>query len=365
MAQLPAEIHLKIYSSACRDDGRTGSSLSSVSRRIRQLSAEHRYQSIAVCGPIQIQRLLECLRLVPPELRRIRFLYIYDYSSLSNSRDTVVARDGPIKSPRPARSRGRFAPSQSFTPEPAPRLIRELIQSMNLFDNDWDRLTHDSAHNVGRNIIELLALAHETVEFLSLICFDHKLSADDPEIPLQLLQGNFPVLTDLTVRGPHELPCRTAFAPFLRTLHVTETTLCRRFFCTMANNHPDLSRLRISRFLDIHKRAVDIIGILYAMRITSATKWAESKKLPPRMLPGVQRLVLIEPSTSRTPDRQSTQVLELLQKWHSGLLGFRVLPAHPGHNMRREANLALVDWNLAVTGTPMEWGACPGKPAWD
>ncbi|KAJ7729973.1 hypothetical protein B0H16DRAFT_1330190 [Mycena metata] len=71
MEDLPAELHFKIYKTACRDDGTTGSSLSGVSRRIREFSAAYRYQSIAVCGPVQIHRLVEQLRSVPPELRRI------------------------------------------------------------------------------------------------------------------------------------------------------------------------------------------------------------------------------------------------------------------------------------------------------
>ncbi|KAJ7184911.1 hypothetical protein C8R46DRAFT_883222, partial [Mycena filopes] len=78
MNDLPPELHFKIYAGACTDDGTTGSALSRVSRRIREFSAPYRYQSIAVCGPIQIHQLAESLSAVPPELRRIRFLFMYD-----------------------------------------------------------------------------------------------------------------------------------------------------------------------------------------------------------------------------------------------------------------------------------------------
>ncbi|KAJ7680162.1 hypothetical protein B0H17DRAFT_1333863 [Mycena rosella] len=366
MENLPAEIHLKIYRSACRDDGTTGSSLSSVSKHIRSLSAEYRYQSIAVCGPIQIHRLLTSLRCVPPELRRIRFLFVYDYFSLSRRHGdatNIIARDGPPSKPR-ARFHDlpRFHNAPQFTPDFSDLILNRLFNKIDLFDNDWDRLAHESATNVGRNIIEMLAFAQETVELLSLICFDKKFAGSSP---LQLLQGSFPTLSHLTVRGPHELPDDPAFAPVLRTLHLTDKALRPGFFTTVAANHPFLARLRISRFMDIRRRVKDIMGLIYVMRVSSSTGWARNMKLPPQMDPGVERLILVEPSIPRLPTRDFQLMLELLRNIHARLRGFILLPRHAGHKLGQEGKLALADWTLCAMGVPMKWGEAPGKLAWD
>ncbi|KAJ7458576.1 hypothetical protein FB451DRAFT_1273495 [Mycena latifolia] len=352
MENLPAELHLKIYKSACRDDGRTGSALSLVSKRIRELSAEHRYQSIAVCGPIQIQRLVDCLRVVPPEFRRIRFLFIYDYSSLSRIHRDVTACDGP-----PPTSRARFSGVDRFE---APlleldRLIAHMT-SFDLFDNDWDRMVHRCARTVGRNILEILALAHETVELLSLICFDHKF---DGGASLRLWQENCPVLTHLTVRGPHELPNDPSFAPLLRTLHATDTALPEGFSATLAANHPSLSRIRISRALHLDTRDKDILGIIYAMRIASGPN------MPQRMSEGAKRLFILEPNTPHWPSNHYLRILEALKKLDTRHIAFRLMPSHPGHKMGQEAKLALEDWISSAKGGAVKWGEAPRKLAWD
>ncbi|KAJ7921156.1 hypothetical protein B0H13DRAFT_1866982 [Mycena leptocephala] len=167
MSDLPAKLHLKIYSIACRDDGTTGSSLSLVSKRIRQLSAQHRYQSIAVCGPVQIQRFIESL--------------------------------GPSTLSKPTRSFPSFSPS----------LVQEVIQHIKVdsVENPWDTMAGDSVTNLASNIIEILSLAQGTVELLSLVSFNDEFDGSP------LLHGSFPALTRLTVRGPHELPHDPALAP--------------------------------------------------------------------------------------------------------------------------------------------------------
>ncbi|KAI0345417.1 hypothetical protein BDW22DRAFT_1032262 [Trametopsis cervina] len=62
MNDLPTELWLKIIRSACLDDGSTGRALSAVSRRIRAISHDYRYQSMAVAGLRQVQHLIDVLR---------------------------------------------------------------------------------------------------------------------------------------------------------------------------------------------------------------------------------------------------------------------------------------------------------------
>ncbi|KAI0345432.1 hypothetical protein BDW22DRAFT_1354371 [Trametopsis cervina] len=62
MYDLPTELWLKIIRSACLDDGSTARALSAVSHRIRVISHEFRYQSIAVTGTSQVQHLVDALQ---------------------------------------------------------------------------------------------------------------------------------------------------------------------------------------------------------------------------------------------------------------------------------------------------------------
>ncbi|KAJ7290702.1 hypothetical protein C8J57DRAFT_1611893, partial [Mycena rebaudengoi] len=181
MDNVPPEIHMKIYRYACTDDGSTGSSLSSVSKRVREISAEYRYQSIAVCGPAALTGILQALRDVPERLRRIQYLFIYDYSSLSPRRPEI---------------------------------------EMSMFQMRWLRVFDENMlkEMVGKNIVELLSLAQPTVEVLSLVSFAAHVEKGSV---IPLLQGTFPHLYDLTVRGPHELPLNPSFAPVLRRLHLS------------------------------------------------------------------------------------------------------------------------------------------------
>ena len=48
LLDLPPEILLRVFQLACLDSGRTGRALSAVSRDIRAISGEYRYQSLAV-----------------------------------------------------------------------------------------------------------------------------------------------------------------------------------------------------------------------------------------------------------------------------------------------------------------------------
>ncbi|KAJ7624109.1 hypothetical protein DFH06DRAFT_1059236 [Mycena polygramma] len=366
MDDLPPELHFKIYKIACRDDGATGSSLSSVSKRIRHLAAEYRYQSIAVCGPIQLQRLVEALRVVPQELRRIRFLFIYDYCSFS-SRE----RRGNGVTARPSTSSvsscARRHPSGSLGINPTAGLTEELRRMFDgfiqdsMFDDPWDRLVHESVRNVEANIREILAMAKTTVQLLSLVSFNEELDAGGPA---SLLRGSFPSLLHLTIRGPHELPRERSFAPLLRTLHVNDTQHLTKFSAVLAQNHPFLTRLRISRAFTENYFG-DLIRFLYVMRIVEFRAYFKTGVPPAQMVSGVERLILLEPRTLGAPTRNRRLTHEMLHKLDSGCRGFHLLPSHPNHKMSVEARLALRDWMMCAEGKAMLWGEARNKLAWD
>ncbi|KAJ7666374.1 hypothetical protein B0H17DRAFT_1090017 [Mycena rosella] len=184
MQELPSELQLKVCSMACLDHGETGSSLSAVSKHVRQLSAKYRYQSIAVSGSIEIQHLLDTLCAVPAHLRRIRFLFLNGYPLGHDKRDQVIGR-------------------------------RRLPHG---------GTSEQMALDLDRNMSQILLFSSPTVEIISLARFE--------DVP-GLLDHEFPALVHLTVKGPRTLPSSSSFAPALHTLHIAAASLPHEFPSTI------------------------------------------------------------------------------------------------------------------------------------
>ena len=81
METLPVELHSQIFEFACIDDGATARALSLVSHYVREAVAPYLYQSLAVSGLPQMQELVARLERTPPHLRRVRRLFLSDWSS--------------------------------------------------------------------------------------------------------------------------------------------------------------------------------------------------------------------------------------------------------------------------------------------
>lgn len=87
MDALPIELLTRIFSFACTDGGRTGSSLSLVSRRVAALSADYRYQRVALYG---CRMILDFADLSESLLRRgqrlrVREMYVTDFPQVSQT----------------------------------------------------------------------------------------------------------------------------------------------------------------------------------------------------------------------------------------------------------------------------------------
>ncbi|KAI0792967.1 hypothetical protein BC629DRAFT_333119 [Irpex lacteus] len=65
MDRCPSEIHLKIFSLACTDGGRTGCALSLVSRHIRSTSFAARFRTVKLYGVPRMRRFLNTLMATP------------------------------------------------------------------------------------------------------------------------------------------------------------------------------------------------------------------------------------------------------------------------------------------------------------
>ncbi|KAJ7056130.1 hypothetical protein C8F01DRAFT_1156918, partial [Mycena amicta] len=239
----PVELHSKIYGIACKDDGTTSRAL---------ISAAYRYHSI-------IQKLVDRLRAVPRELRRIRYLF------------------------------------------------RSPFQTMGALRN-WSYPA-----SLSENLAEILSMAQPTVEVISIVSVK--------QTPTQWTL-NFPALRHLTIQGPYPVPrTNPAFAPRLITLHVTETALPPGFATTLAQNHPHLTRLRISRCIDLAR----------AMGIAASTK-TPGNPPPLQMCAGVKRLLILEPCTHVEFRNFDSRI--------------RVLPTYRDHGPMHDARLTQRDWRL-------------------
>jgi hypothetical protein len=76
MHYLPDEIWGEICSFACVDDGRTGRSLSLVSRFIHQVSKPYKLQSIVVIGERQVAAFADLIEQTPSHLRRVDCIFL-------------------------------------------------------------------------------------------------------------------------------------------------------------------------------------------------------------------------------------------------------------------------------------------------
>lgn len=90
VGNIPVEIWSKIFSEACTDGGRTGRSLSLVSKYIRDTSKPYKYQCLLV-EERRLRPLVNMLKRIPIEFRRIQHLFLS--SNERSFRHRVQRRD--------------------------------------------------------------------------------------------------------------------------------------------------------------------------------------------------------------------------------------------------------------------------------
>lgn len=93
METLPLELHTQIFQFACTDDGSTARALSLVSRYVRAAAAPFFFQSLAISGLDQMNDLVSHLESVPPHLRRIRRLFLSDWSQADTQKRSMSVTD--------------------------------------------------------------------------------------------------------------------------------------------------------------------------------------------------------------------------------------------------------------------------------
>ncbi|KAH9851001.1 hypothetical protein C2E23DRAFT_733938 [Lenzites betulinus] len=89
MDTLPLELHAQIFTFACTDDGSTARSLALVSHYVHEVAAPYRYQSLAISGLGQMSELVSRLDTTPPHLRRVRSLFLSDWTHAQTRESTI------------------------------------------------------------------------------------------------------------------------------------------------------------------------------------------------------------------------------------------------------------------------------------
>ncbi|KDQ49222.1 hypothetical protein JAAARDRAFT_63800 [Jaapia argillacea MUCL 33604] len=231
MDDFPAEILQHIFSFACLDGGRTGRTLSLVSRHIRAVSKSTKYQSIALEGIGSMERFLEHLAGMDsdPDPLFIRYLFL--------SRYDPPPINGPVTKPSVGRRiRKVFSPDSWLS----------SIAS-DLADPNWLR-THTDTHKFERIYdctFRVIAGAAPTLQVLAIVIPHPR------QIPLQHI--SFPALRDLTVFSTEESRLQQSLAyhnpsphprpilPSLRRIHLSGLDYLRQNMVEFIKATPSLT----------------------------------------------------------------------------------------------------------------------------
>lgn len=318
---LPTEVWLKIFALACTDTGKTGRSLSEVSRYIRDVSAEYRYQSVAACTAREVYELRDRLLGLPVRLRRVRHLHLN----------------------RTQRSRWDVDLTQLSKSEMARRLPQ-------LLDDQYGLSTDNIA--LDHRVQDILTWVAPTLETLSLVNF-----LPGSECSSVLTRIQYPHLTELTVRGFVDIPLSPRFAPNLERLNGSYEAITRELSHVLANIFPRLSHLRLSDTVTFDLSQMRIILeliVALGMYASSIPQHHSIARLPPN----ARRYLYIQPAISTY--RQTVTNHQYLH-WARSLAAeypyIVVLPTRTGFDKAIERERELQDWLARIQREPGYWAA--------
>lgn len=199
MESLPIELHSQIFELACTDDGTTARSLSMVSRYVREVSQPFALQSVAVSGLSSLAGLVEKLETLPSRKRRVRKLFISDWTRKEAVLEAILSRD------------------------------------IDMDRYEVERLT----------ITRLLNLVSSTIESLSFIIY---CPYNSTRLTGYLFSLKLPLLEDLSVCGFYPFPSSKSNLPNLRRLHLSGNRNPHGLFHTsnLQAALPKLEHLRVS-----------------------------------------------------------------------------------------------------------------------
>lgn len=172
MDSLPLELHSHIFEFACTDDGSTARSLSLVSRYVREVAQPFLLQSVVVAGLASLTELASRIETLPPHRRRVRHLFLSDWTPKQTSQTLVPSEDA-----------------------------------------DMDRYELERSTIV--RILDLVAPTLESLAFVASCPFNSS------RLIGHVFSLHLPRLEDLSVHGFYPFPHSRANLPSLRRLHLS------------------------------------------------------------------------------------------------------------------------------------------------
>ncbi|KAH9895689.1 hypothetical protein C8Q73DRAFT_744954 [Cubamyces lactineus] len=223
MDALPLELHAQIFEFACTDDGSTARSLSLVSRYVRHIAAPYLYQSLSIAGLEQMHELVARLDVTPPHLRRIRHLFLSDWTH-SQTKDRVVGTSDEAQD--------RYEAERIFA-------------------------------------LRILAFAASTVETLAVTV---SCPFTGPPILGTLFSMSMPRLTELSVHGFYPFPHAPRSMPRLERLHLSGNRNPHGLLQLGALDVacPSLIHLRVSGLVAAASFAEELRSAIWTMRCTAS-----------------------------------------------------------------------------------------------
>ncbi|KAI0636392.1 hypothetical protein C8Q77DRAFT_1051140 [Trametes polyzona] len=244
MEKLAVELLTIIFFYACTDGGKTGCSLSLVSRRIQQVSRPARFYTVSLMvSPTQVEQFLDCLQKERDRsvemLPRVRHLCL---SLFGKGLDT-------------SRTGSSSAPGRATTPSPmgAPTSRLEFLASLQRRTQQWRSGQDSLDEQYGRVVPALIrAIAPDVYTFAFLQAQWRSTS---------VVRVSFPRLRELTLVGGDPsflpfafLPNDKPVYPALQRLHHILAWVGKDVDYTQWAVHaPNVTHLRVSR-LDYHPR---------------------------------------------------------------------------------------------------------------
>ncbi|KAI0795919.1 hypothetical protein C8Q75DRAFT_791081 [Abortiporus biennis] len=219
MNTLPPELHSLIFEFACTDDGYTARSLSLVSHYTRDASKAFLYQCLSVAGLDQLLTITEKLEEAPHRLRRVRHLFLSDWT-VSQTKMRLV----PVN------------------------------------NEDMDRYEAEKSA-----IIHLLNLSASTLESLTIII---SCPYNGAQIIGHLFSLSFPRLTDLSIHGFYPFPHSPNSFPRLERLHLSGNRNPHGLLQTggLASSCPSLTQLKISGIVSASTFAEELDRTITSIR---------------------------------------------------------------------------------------------------
>lgn len=272
MERVPVEIWTPIFTLACTDDGTTGRSLSQVSQYIRTVSRPIRFQSVAVKGWDQLQGLANSLESVSTECRRVRHLCISVEDPPPKELSLQALRSLTLEELAEVFALRQFPPEYELQ-------ISRVLQSAG---SEWARkpgqFMAERRGTLRENLTRILQIVSPHIRSLTLYA-----DAASPDI-LNNLQ--FPLLTELTLRGRFWQESRVKVLPSLRYLHLVD---CPSFLEAFLDRVPAMTHLRLTGVTYFSHR---LHTVFVKTLFPTTTGDDEVERIVPTELSNVKRILL-------------------------------------------------------------------------